>query len=275
MFKNWKNIAAVFILVSSMVVSVLIIKTKSQEAGPGIRIPGESNETAKLFPSKNQGKDGDRLILTDIDKENDGEINTDNLTDIIAQSYVKKIIEMNPGAPEEIGEKKIKAPSPDSFQVSGELVAQKIEQIFETNYFSEKDIMLSNNNSIETQLRYINEIGVISEKNFKGFDKSITEITDNWIDYQDASGIRSYIAIASAQMDDLLSIEIPLIWKPFHIQNLNLWKKKEVVFKAMIDINNDPFKTMVAMEKMPDILEETANLQLVLNRKIIDLASDL
>ena len=93
--------------------------------------------------------------------------------------------------------------------------------------------------------------------------------------FNNTDGLETYAKIATNQIDDLMALETPSLWKSFHLQNLNLWYKKLSVFNAFLNLGNDSLKTILAFQRLPDIMEETVNLQSVLENRFMELAQGL
>jgi hypothetical protein len=64
---------------------------------------------------------------------------------------------------------------------------------------------------------------------------------------------------------------VPQQLKTWHLQSVNLWEKKIIVFRAILNMGSDPLKTILAMKEVDGINKETVNLQNVMNDFIGDL----
>ena len=78
--------------------------------------------------------------------------------------------------------------------------------------------------------------------------------------------------IAGKEMSDLLALRVPTQLSAWHLQNLNLWEKKLVVYNAILDLNNDPLKATLAIQEINNVGQENEDLQNTLNNYVKKLA---
>ena len=271
-----KNKKAFLVLIIGVIVSSLVIlksppDKKGLEAMPLIEYGYGS--TILGFKSTKYKSVLRPQIASITDKQEGDE---ENLTELLADLYVREIIRLNPSGPkDENGNKSLKVPPLSSIETAEKALQEKISKGSYVNYFTEKDITVSDDNSIRNQVLYLQKFSFITEKNFVGFDKGFSEIIDDWMKFNNTDGLETYAKIATNQIDDLMALETPSLWKSFHLQNLNLWYKKLLVFNAFLNLGNDSLKTILAFQRLPDIMEETVNLQSVLENRFMELAQDL
>jgi hypothetical protein len=151
------------------------------------------------------------------------------------------------------------------------MVNQSLNQNLRFPVFGDKDIRVGGDNSVNKQVEYINGVRKITEENFSGFKTSVLSAMKNFFDRNDAAALTKYVAIAENQLGDLLSLEVPQQLKTWHLQSVNLWEKKIIVFRAILNMGSDPLKTILAMKEVDGINKETVNLQNVMNDFIGDL----
>lgn len=205
------------------------------------------------------------------DNQNNGNLKTDNLTELLIQEYEKEFLKLNQNGPQTInGKTGIKPISEESFQ---NLIEKKVSEDISFEYFSEKDIKISEDNSVEAQGNYLNLFGAIIQKNFGNFKTPITDIIDRAIEKQKTDDLEKYLNIASNQINDLLALETPSRWKEFHLQNLNLWQKKLTVYTAILNYKDDPLKGVIALKQVENLIDESENIQTVLENRIKELNS--
>lgn len=211
------------------------------------------------------------LPLLNKDSQNSGSSSTDNLTDNLIHLYEKSIYQENASGLKNInGQNGLKPLSENSL---ASLINESDNEHLNIPSFEEKDIKISNDNSKEAQLAYLRKLGEISTNNFSGFNKNISDVLKETISQNKTSSLEKYLEIASKQIDDLLALETPPLWKSFHLQNLNLWQKKLIVYGALVNTNNDPLKTILAIKEIFNVFEENDNLQKILDEKIKELNS--
>lgn len=129
-------------------------------------------------------------------------------------------------------------------------------------------------NSPAAQLAYLEKIGGLISKNFSEINGDITQIIDRWLDKKDSNPLENYIAGAEQQIKDLQKITVPANWEQSHLQNLNLWQKKTVVYQAILQSENDPLKAYIAVQAISDIIQENDSLQEIISEKYLELTGN-
>ena len=186
----------------------------------------------------------------------------DNLTETLANSFSQGVFEANGGIAQ--GEKNPQVALPNSDAVTS-AINQSMEQNIQFPVFSEKDIRIINDNSAAAQTAYLESLGKISEENFNGFKTPMPSILDEFFNKNNPTKLSKYVAIAENQITDLLALKVPQRFSAWHLQNLNLWNKKVVIYKAILGMDADPLKAIIAMKQVNDALQENSNLQKIIN----------
>jgi hypothetical protein len=192
-----------------------------------------------------------------------------NLTDLLAESYLEEVVRKNPAGPQRVnGKKTLVLPSEEIF---AEALAKTKKEIGPSKLFGENDIKIINDASRAAELAYLENLNKINQKNFGEFKKSIIEILDEWITNQNGKLLEKYVSLIPAQIQDLLSLPTPIRWKQFHLQNLNLWQKKLAVYSALLNLRNDPLASLLALEQVSPVIEETMILDDTLEERFNEL----
>ncbi len=189
-----------------------------------------------------------------------------NLTDVLADSYLREILAQNPEGPTLVeGEKRVRVPDVSSLE---DIAESGLTAKIAVREFSSRDVRVSSDNSKEAQLAYIKQLESVTTKNFSGFRTSIIDLLDGWMTTQNPALFDSYLQIVSKQIDGLLQISTPSLWTTFHVQHINMWQKKLTLFTALSELENDPLKAYVALQEIPAVFDEGLDLQSVLEEKI-------
>lgn len=261
--KKRKIISAAVVLTG--LVLFLIIVNLPDKGGQKTLSADTSNATGDNSGFGFQINQNRNLITNPISADKNSAV-TDNLTNLLAQNLSQNILETNNGFSQ--GTSTIKLPSSDSI---GAALAQSATQNLQFPIFSDKDIRIGADNSEAAQLAYIKALGEMSKKNFAGFNTSIITILNNFLEQSNSDALAKYVGIAGRQVNDLLALKVPQQLSAWHLQNLNLWKKKLVVYSAMLDLNSDPLKTIVAFKEIPKLVQETLDLDSVIQQKFTKL----
>ncbi len=185
----------------------------------------------------------------------------DNLTDALANSFSQGVFEANGGITQ--GEKNPSVALPNSDAVTS-AINQSMEQTIQFPVFSEKDIRIISDSSSAAQSAYLESLGKISEENFNGFKTPMPTILDEFFSKNNPAKLSKYVAIAENQITDLLTLKVPQRFSAWHLQNLNLWNKKAVIYKAILGIDADPLKAIIAIKEIDNLFDESINIQKII-----------
>ena len=264
--KKRKIISAAIVL-SGLILSLIILNLpdKSGQKTASVNGVGSGNDNSGFQYQVNK----DRNLVTNPISADNGTPVTDNLTDTMTQNISQGIFQANSDISSN-GTSSIKLPNSDSL---GNMISQSIaNQSLQSPTFSQKDILVSSDNSSSSQLAYVDAIGDITRKDFAGFTGNIVTFVNNFFNNNDPSGLSRYVDIAEKEVSDLLALRIPTQLSAWHLQNLNLWEKKLVVYNAILDLNNDPLKAALAIQEINNVGQENEDLQNTLNNYVKKLA---
>jgi|GEM_PF-2592427 len=253
-----KAISAAIVLGGLVLFAVII----NLPAGNGVqKPPNGGGDTAGLDSGLQFQVNQNRNTVTNPTPTDVKQGSTDNLTDQLAQALSQNVLQINNGFNQ--GTSTITLPSSDSL---GNAIGQAAsDQKLQFRIFSEKDIRINSDNSFAAQIAYLESLKNISDKNFGKFKTPIVDILSNFFDKNDSALLAKYVGIAQNEINDLLAIKVPAQLSAWHLQNINLWEKKSVVYKAILDLNDDPLKAALAIQQVNGIGQENDNLQNVLN----------
>jgi hypothetical protein len=258
-----RGVISAAIIVSGLLLFFIIINLPG--AGSGGTTPGNGGvgpETdSNLQFQVNQNRN---IVANPVPTAGEGS-EPNNLTDNLTKDLTQNMMKINS---DNYGTSTVRVPSSDSLS---EMVNQSLNQNLRFPVFGDKDIRVGGDNSVNKQVEYINGVRKITEENFSGFKTSVLSAMKNFFDRNDAAALTKYVAIAENQLGDLLSLEVPQQLKTWHLQSVNLWEKKIIVFRAILNMGSDPLKTILAMKEVDGINKETVNLQNVMNDFIGDL----
>jgi len=205
-------------------------------------------------------------------KKNISENDNKNLTNFLAQIYAQELIKKNP-ANLNPAEKSLQMPKDvEDISLPNEAIDEMAATAFAITYFTEKNIKTTADNSPAGQLAYIEKLRAVNQKNFGQFQKNLVTMLDEWILEQKKAELEKYAGAIPGEINDLLTMEVPAIWESFHLQNLNLWQKKLVAVNALLSLEKDPLKSILAIQQTARVLEENINIDKVLKDKYLDLA---
>ncbi len=252
-----RKVAAFIILGLGILVAFLLIVSSPSEKKPLISVVAGENSGISAYKTRGGWKE---FNINPSSTSTDDTTNK-NLTQALAQHYVESVYNLNSENP---------AGASDALRMPGsgsvdDLLSRALSQELTFPSFTEKDVHVTNNNTSESKLSYMNRLSDTSKKNFGGFSVPITTILDNFFNKNDPSQLGRYVNIIQNQINDLLALEVPSQLESWHLQNLNLWRKKFVTFSLLLDFASDPLKAALASKEIPSIIEEGYNLDRTIN----------
>lgn len=258
---NKAKIFALLILTSGLVASLVILKTP----GKNRPLTADSSFRGSDNPSLNF-ESVLQLIRGGASQDSDGESN--NFTENLAALYASKIV----SNAETSG-----VLDSDSLDVEN----LELDQILRTGgsaldipAYKLSDIKISDDNSIRNQIAYLEGIDELLRENFGGFQKNLAIALDEFFTKKNPTSLKYLAEHIPGYLDGLLALPAPSLWQTVHLQILNLWQKKLVVYRAILDFDSDPLKAYLALNYVLPIAEEDINLQNVLVKRYEELISE-
>jgi len=253
-----KRIIALTVVLAGAVTSFVILNT-SPEKSSGIGV-----STAGSGPGFDFQADSSE-VFTPSGSQNDRLLDNKNLTDNLAKLYAQKIINDNPDGvtSSEYGDEI----SVFSTETANTILQEQLTQGLKFEPFKKSDLNISDTNSSARQLSYLENVSKSSKENFGSLKYNFAEILDEWALKENNEPMKDYVSRVPSQIEDLKTLAVPSELADFHLQNLNLWAKKLVIFTAIINMNNDPLKTFLAVQELPNIVQESLDLQDLIEKK--------
>ncbi len=186
----------------------------------------------------------------------------DNMTDALINSYVREFASLNQNGLQTInGKTGIKPISEGDFQ---NLIAEKINEDVAFEYFSEKDIKISEDDSKENQIAYLLNVAKAMNKYKTSFKTDIFSAIENNFKKNDSSALERFVNNMPELIENLLVLQPPKNFITLHLQLLNYWQKKLAYYEAIINLQEDPLKAYIALDNLKNILQEGLDLSNVI-----------
>lgn len=181
--------------------------------------------------------------------DQEGNFNTGNATESLINSISSDIVNSE-------GEK-----------ISREKVDERIDESF-NNYFKKdkftlKDIKISESNSKQSQIEYIEKVdkdlNKIIADGFNG--ETATTTIRKFLEEDNSEPLDYLISSIPDFIDALLETEVPPSLAQTHVDLLNVWQKKLNLYTAIKNYEEDQLKALMAIKKFPDIVKSDLNIQ--------------
>ncbi|MBI4034244.1 MAG: hypothetical protein HY378_01710 [Candidatus Brennerbacteria bacterium] len=243
---NGKKTAALLIILIGLGTAFFIVRGDSSgAASPVSFFFGEKASPSLQFESEKSARPS---VLSGGQVSDN--LQTGNLTESLVQGYVGELLRNNLNAPD--------------LGFTEEAIQEKIAEGITFTEFGLDDVKVLNDNSIKAQVAYMESIDALVRKNFSGLNKNIVEALDDFLQRGDSSSLNYLTRNIPGYVGGLIALEAPPLWKVYHLQLLNLWQKKLATYQAILDLKNDPLKSYVAIQQIPDIVSEDLTLQAIL-----------
>lgn len=266
--KKRKFIALGIIIFGLLIFLVNVFSARSSDASPFLTIQKNSDVNPSLdFQAVTNGTqtsgDAPKGIVSD----------ASNMTDALARSYLQKIFDKNPNGIADGSSSQITLPSLDLGQTSDQ---NAIDQALTFRAFTPKDLLVSQDNSNQAQLTYIENIDAALQKDFdKKFSKNYTalNVLDDFINNKDPKPLNSLVNSIPNFVNDLLQMRIPSSWQNYHLETLNLWQQKLVAYQNILNMDADPLRAYLTIQGITNLFQKDLDLQKIAFEKYQELKS--
>lgn len=138
-----------------------------------------------------------------------------------------------------------------------------------TNFrlFQKDDLRMIIDDSPENNMNYLLALIKNNQSRFADINDNILTMIDQWM-IGKSQQLQRYVALIPEQINDLLNLPTPVGFVDFHLKNINLWQKKFRVYNALITLDQDPIKSLIAIQYIKSLIAETAELDDFLRQKL-------
>lgn len=187
-----------------------------------------------------------------------------NLTENLGKAVARETLLSNVDGSQLVDEQgRLVLPSADSV-IQNAFSGSSLQEL-DLPLFTEEDIRVSEDDSVESQVRYLEELGVTFQKNFVELDTSTSQALNRFLVHQDPGPLERYLSIIPKHVSDLLALAVPSVLSEIHLRNLNTWQKRLVALKAMAGFEADPLEAVLASEYLEEAKNETEVLKATLD----------
>ncbi len=259
--------------------SYWIIQDAKQTAGEtaGFSFEQKINlENAPLKAIKESIQEIQKIIknenLNSLSLNNQLPENSNNLTEIVAKAVVSGILEKNKGelTMTEQGEPKLLMPNKEALlqELTNQLANLDAGLLNLNQPINRADLKISQDNSLEAQNKYIEGIRIITQVRFGNFPKqNISDILEKTINTGDTTQVKKLSKLYRSVIGDYLALEVPLRWLNFHKKVLTHFQNAEVIYSTLANFQNDPLKSLLAIEAWYKLPQSAQKIQEVFKAK--------
>ncbi len=132
---------------------------------------------------------------------------------------------------------------------------------------SNTELKISQDNSREAKVKYLEATIEINKKDFAGFNKSYFGVILDVFQKLDSSSATQLADIYKNLANDYLNLNVPADWVNIHKDIIIYYKNAEIVYRAMANYSNDPIKGYLALETVNGLVEKVDQLQNTIIKK--------
>ncbi|MEX0690017.1 MAG: hypothetical protein WD471_01665 [Candidatus Paceibacterota bacterium] len=244
---NKKILIPVLILSIGIISSFLIInKEPSTNSEEGISYSDNEKQIDSNLDFTSKKKEITPSMLIGDNKESSS--SNENITNLLAQKFGVNVTN---------GE--------GSDDIEKLLRDEGFEDYFNGIIFKEEDISVSNNDSEENKIEYLENVDSLLKETFKDLNKTADLIISDFLERGDSRSIELITTLIPKFLEDMIAIKVPPSLKEAHLKMLNVWGKKLASYRAILNIDEDPLKAYLALENFMNIAEEDIIIQSTLS----------
>ena len=193
---------------------------------------------------------------------------SENLTERLASELARGVAQNDPETLSATGDLSSLVASIDQNVLNSSFTAP-----LPSRSYTRSDIRVSNETSREAQLRYFARFAETNAAHFKTIPWTLAEALDLWTQDGNTEPLERYRSAIPGVITDLLAVTPPENLAVFHLQTLNFWERTLALYAALLDLDDDPVRFLVALREAPSILDEAILIQNAMDQKIKSLTS--
>lgn len=249
-----KFFTAVGIIAAAIIVTLIIVlRTPGNPMNSILGVKGNKTEDSRFaFSEKTQEK---------LDKY----LNSDNFTENLIQKYGFQIAAENLDGPVNGS---LVLPSGEKLEST---LAGELERGIGYEKISESDVRVIEDSSDTAVRKYLTEIQKVALNQNIDFENELAYALDELLSKQKTARLEKFANKLDSMNAKLLAIPVPVTWKTFHVELVNIQRKKTAIIHSLAEIENDPVKAVVAIQDLEKIGAEELQLSRVFAEKSKDL----
>lgn len=243
-----KKLYSILFLFGSVLVAGYIIFTTPKNPEDLVRVKNSENDTRFDFSNTVSEKIAEAL-------------KQENFTDQVFQHYGFQIAAENGNGPQNGS---LILPSSEKFE---EALKSGLARSIEYTPVRDTDIRVSNDTSAIASQKYLEHVALAGSRARINFEKDFATVLGNFGTKGNTAELDILADRVDALANSFLEITTPTSWKSFHVELINIHRRKAAVLHALAQIDNDPIKAIVALQEFKLISSDEANLSKVLAKK--------
>lgn len=254
--QDFKKYITILILGGSIIASYLLIVKNSVPTIYSVKNSDkqQTNRTANpLIENLIQSTGTEKIALSN------NSLNQGNLSENLSQSIFDQIKQTQ--SADILNSSKGGAPSVDDIFKNAQINFNLVSDI------DDAELKISQNNSREEKIKYVEAIKEINKKDFGDFKKSYLEVIIDVFQKLDFSSAIRFAGIYKNLADDYLNLNAPSDWTTIHKNAVIFYKNSEIVYQAMANYSTDPVKAYLGLETVDKLISDAEQNQEIFNKE--------
>lgn len=245
---------AVGIIAAAIITTLVIV----------LRTPG--NPMNSILGVKGNKTDDSRFAFSEKTQEKlDKYLNSENFTENLIQKYGFQIAAENLDGPVNGS---LILPSGEKLEST---FAGELERGISYEKVSESDIRVTEDSSEVAVRKYLTEIQRVALNQNIDFENELGYALNELLTKQKTARLETFADKLDSMNTKLLAIPVPATWKTFHVELINIQRRKTAIIHSLAEIDNDPVKAVVAIQDLEKVGDEELQLSKVFAEKSKDL----
>lgn len=181
-----------------------------------------------------------------------------NLTDLVVQRYGQEILKLNPPGGNGSG-----LYVPNEAALAKLIEAKAGDDFVFARIFTSRDFKTETENGDAAVQNYLEALGEVPEESeqLEFLPAIAATVTDG-----NQRMLETYAGAVEKYVHHLLTITIPYDWISFHTRYANVWNKRAELARAILAMEEDPLRAIIALKAVPKTAEEELELLAILNK---------
>lgn len=257
--KSFRGFLALVILVAGIVFSVWNVGKNSFETTPRALQRENNSITSQRENDPTALKGSVQSGLTPLKNIKGGDDNSSstlprNLTDSLIKAYAEKNLENRTYMTKDL----TKISSLSETMIDS-VIKENVKNGFDFNLFSKKDLRITSVSTPESETAYLESIILVRKKIIKNTD--LFSGIKKYFDDGNENDLKKFTQAVPLLIAELLALEAPISFESFHLRLVNLWRKQLEIGQAVMELKDDPLRTLLALQESNKVLKEMNELQ--------------
>lgn len=236
-----------------------------EEAAEFLNEPAKNLANSSSFLAENGGQGG---------SGNTESTSSVNLTKLVAQSLFGQMQKSDQNEQNPFEGKGFDPQSPEGQKMIQEAIANlKNSSLFPNQSVRDSDLKISSDNSSKVKSEYLITTGGIIVDNSNEVYKNPVKALEKLVNNSDASEVAQLADTYAKIYNGFVNTPVPSNWLDLHKRYVTFLKNTESVYRAIADFQNDPVKSQLFTQLVPEVAKIELSIKQEYYQKSLNLNS--